>query len=113
MREVLRPVNCTHPGATCEGCRSLMRDQALKHAPGRPVLLLRPAPVKVRSCVGNAVAYTVTDVLVEWDEDSCYHLRWEASWLVRRCSGQQAVNSQEDVPLPSRFGAMGPAPSHR
>ena len=91
MREILRPVNCTHPGATCEGCRSLMRDEALQDAPGKPVVLLRPAPVKVRSCVGNAVAYTVTDVLVEWDEDSCYPLRWEASWLVRRSAGQQAV----------------------
>lgn len=31
-----------------------------------------------------AVAYTVTHVLVEWYDDDRYHVRWEASWLVRR-----------------------------
>jgi len=32
----------------------------------------------------NAVAYTVTAILVEWDKDGEYCIRWEASWLVRR-----------------------------
>ena len=64
-----------------------MREEALRQAPGRPVVLLHPAAVTVRSNLGQAVAYTVTDVLVEWTEDSSYHLRWEASWLVRRRAG--------------------------
>ena len=60
------------------------REQALKEAPGRPVIMLRPAPVKVRSILGHAIAYTVTHVLVEWTTDEQYKVRWEASWLVRR-----------------------------
>ncbi|WP_255768993.1 hypothetical protein [Pseudarthrobacter sulfonivorans] len=60
------------------------REQALLNAPGRPVILLRPAPVRVRSLIGNAVAYTVTHVLVEWDADDVHHVRWEPTWLVRR-----------------------------
>jgi hypothetical protein len=60
------------------------REEALHDAPGRPVIMLRPAPVKVRSIVGNAIAYTVTHVLVEWDAAEAHHLRWEATWLVRR-----------------------------
>ncbi|GGH92299.1 hypothetical protein GCM10007170_10530 [Arthrobacter liuii] len=66
-----------------------MREEALQHAPGRPIVLLGPAPIRVRSIHGNAVAYTVTDVLVEWDGDAGYHLRWVASWLVRRCPSQE------------------------
>ena len=49
-----------------------------------------PAPVKVRSLQANAIAYTVTDVLVEWDGDAGYHLSWEASWLVRRVQQERA-----------------------
>ena len=60
------------------------REHALGQAPGKPVILLRPAPVKVRSIVGNAIAYTVTHVLVEWDTDGEYNVRWEATCLVRR-----------------------------
>jgi len=60
------------------------REIALKDAPGRPVIMLRPAPVKVRSVRGMAVAYTVTHILVEWDSDEQYNVRWEAAWLVRR-----------------------------
>jgi hypothetical protein len=60
------------------------REHALEQAPGKPVILLRPAPVKVRSIVGNAIAYTVTHVLVEWDTGGEYNVRWEATWLVRR-----------------------------
>ena len=60
------------------------RDHALGQAPGRPVILLRPAPVKVRSNIGNALAYTVTHVLGDWDTDGQYNVRWEANWLVRR-----------------------------
>ena len=62
----------------------LARKHALELAPGRPVILLRPAPVKVRSIIGSAIAYTVTHVLVEWDSDGEYNVRWEATWLVRR-----------------------------
>jgi hypothetical protein len=60
------------------------REQALNDAPGRPVIMLRPAPVRVRSIIGNAIAYTVTHVLVEWDTGEDHHVRWEANWLVRR-----------------------------
>lgn len=84
MRELPRPHTCPHSTATCPACRSEMRDEALRQAPGRPIILLRPAPVTVRSMPANALAYTVTDVLIEWDADMDYHLRWEASWLVHR-----------------------------
>ena len=93
MRELLRPQVCTHAPATCPGCRSEMREEALRQAPGRPVVLLRPAPVRVRSLQANAVAYTVTDVLVEWDGGAGYHLRWEASWLVRKCEPETTTAS--------------------
>jgi hypothetical protein len=63
---------------------SAAREEALRGAPGQPVLMLRPAPVKVGSRVGHAIAYTVTHVLVEWDSDDGFSLRWFASWLVRR-----------------------------
>jgi hypothetical protein len=56
----------------------------LEKAPGRPVMMLKPAPVRVRSVIGHALAYTVTHVLVEWYCDGQYNVRWEASWLVRR-----------------------------
>jgi hypothetical protein len=60
------------------------REEALRQAPGRPVLMLRPARVKVGSTVGQAIAYTVTHVLVEWEDDGGPDARWLASWLVRR-----------------------------
>jgi hypothetical protein len=61
-----------------------IRDDALRHAPGRPVVMVRPAPVKVRSSPGYAVAYTVTHVLVESDNDGAPDAKWVASWMVRR-----------------------------
>ncbi|MDJ0456519.1 hypothetical protein AB0284_12815 [Pseudarthrobacter phenanthrenivorans] len=88
MRELPLPHSCTHCESVCPGCRDGMRQEALHQAPGRAVVLLRPAPVKVRSLRAAAVAYTVTDVLVEWDDNGSYHLRWEASWLVHRCPDQ-------------------------
>ena len=91
MQELLRPAACTHSTSTCPGCRTEMREDALRRAPGKPIILLRPAPVRVRSLPAAAVAYTVTDVLVEWEGDGGYHLRWEASWLVRRCAPQQVT----------------------
>ncbi|MDQ0769070.1 hypothetical protein QF031_001819 [Pseudarthrobacter defluvii] len=91
MRELFRQHTCTHSASICPGCRSRMREEALRQAPGRPIVLLRPTPVRVRSLPATAVAYTVTDVLVEWDADGGYQLRWEASWLVRRCAPQQAA----------------------
>lgn len=90
MRE-LPTRTCPHTPSTCPGCRSRMRDEALRDAPGRPIVLLHPAPVRVRSLLAAAVAYTVTDVLVEWNADTGYHLRWEASWLVRKCEPQQTA----------------------
>ncbi|MCU1520041.1 MAG: hypothetical protein JWN19_426 [Arthrobacter sp.] len=69
---------------TVDMSRSTVREQALGQAPGRPVILVRPAPVKVRTITGHAIAYTVTHVLVEWDAAGAYHVRWEASWLVKR-----------------------------
>ncbi len=63
---------------------SRTREQALDEAPGRPVVLLRPAPVRVRSIIGHAVAYTVTHVLVEWESGGELNVKWEANWLVRR-----------------------------
>lgn len=64
--------------------QSTLRQDALQQAPGRPVLMLRPARVKVGSSIGLAMAYTVTHVLVEWDDDGNHDARWVASWLVRR-----------------------------
>jgi len=87
MRELPRLNACANCSTPCTLCRTQFREEALRQAPGRPVVLLHPAAVKVRSIQGRAVAYTVTDVLVEWTEDSFYHLRWEASWLVRRSPG--------------------------
>ena len=65
-------------------CRSAAREYALKQAPGRPVVVRRPLPVTVRSVPGNAIAYTVTHVLVEWDTNGEYNVKWEASWQVKR-----------------------------
>ena len=62
------------------------RDEALRQAPGRPVVMLCPVPVTVRAMPGCALAYTVTHVLVECLCDGCCLLRWEAGWLVRRAS---------------------------
>lgn len=50
-------------------------------------MVLRPVPVRVRSERGNAIAYTVTHVLVEWDTDGEYFVKWEASWQVKRLRG--------------------------
>jgi hypothetical protein len=69
---------------TVDTSRAAVREHALRQAPGRPIILIRPAPVKVRFITGNAHAYTVTHVLVEWDADGEYHVRWEASWRVKR-----------------------------
>ncbi|MET3720376.1 MULTISPECIES: hypothetical protein [unclassified Arthrobacter] len=60
------------------------REVALREAPGRPVVMLSPVPVKVRSIIGNALAYTVTHILVESYDGGEYAVGWEASWLVRR-----------------------------
>jgi hypothetical protein len=63
---------------------SATREHALRQAPGRPVIVLRPVPVTVRSVSANAIAYTVTHVLVEQDSGGEYSVRWEASWQVKR-----------------------------
>ncbi len=101
MQELPRPQACTHSVSTCHACRSLMREDALRQAPGRPIILLKPAPVTVRAHPGTAVAYTVTDVLVEWDGSGGYQLRWEASWLVRKVEAPPDSNGRQDAgPLP-------------
>ncbi|WP_104043098.1 hypothetical protein [Arthrobacter sp. ZGTC412] len=66
------------------GVQAAVREDALQQAPGRPVLMLRPARVKMGSIIGLAIAYTVTHVLVEWDDGGGQDTRWVASWLVRR-----------------------------
>lgn len=40
--------------------------------------MLRPALVKVDSIIGLAIAYTVTRVLVEWDDGGGHDTRWVA-----------------------------------
>ncbi|MDQ0675816.1 hypothetical protein QFZ36_003377 [Pseudarthrobacter siccitolerans] len=79
--EVLDRLSKQLPGCMAQ---SAIRDDALRQAPGRPILMLRPAPVRVGSAIGHAVAYTVTHVLVEWANDGDRESRWLASWLVRR-----------------------------
>ncbi|WP_152642606.1 hypothetical protein [Pseudarthrobacter chlorophenolicus] len=64
--------------------RTALREEALTQAPGRPVMMLRPAPVKVRAAFGSAIAYTVTHILVEMDVNGPYSVRWEPGWLVHR-----------------------------
>jgi hypothetical protein len=60
------------------------REGALRQAPGRPVLLIRPTPMRARFAACHAIAYTLTHVLVEGDVDGDYFVRWEANWLVKR-----------------------------
>lgn len=60
-----------------------LRQGALQQAPGKLILMLHPAPVRVHSSSAQAIAYTVTHVLVEWFDDDGYQLRWVASWMVR------------------------------
>jgi hypothetical protein len=66
------------------GPQSAAREDALRQAPGKPVLMLRPARVKVNSTLAHAIAYTVTHVLIERADDSDYDIRWVATWMVRR-----------------------------
>lgn len=68
------------PGSSHETART----EALRQAPGVPVVMLRPARVKVRATTGYALAYTVTHVLIERADNDGYGLSWEAAWLVRR-----------------------------
>ena len=60
------------------------REVAIRQAPGRPVLLIRPAPVRARFAAGHAIAYTMTHVLVEGVVNGDYFVRWEASWQVKK-----------------------------
>ena len=64
------------------------------------MVLLRPAPVQVRSIQATALAYTVTHVLVEWEGDVAYQPRWEASWLVRRMQMTPEHTEIPKVPFP-------------
>jgi hypothetical protein len=63
---------------------SAEREDALRRAPGRPVILIRPVPVKARFAAGHVIAYTITHVLVETKTDGRYNVRWEISWQVKR-----------------------------
>lgn len=98
MREFACLQHCPACPANGQACQSHLRGEALKRAPGRPILLLRPAPVKVRSLRAIAIAYTVTDVLVEWDGDAGYQLSWEASWLVRKVRRAPAGDPLPEAP---------------
>ena len=48
------------------------------------VTRIEPVPVTVRVIRGHAVAYTATQVLVEWVAYGDYHVRWEDKWQVKR-----------------------------
>jgi hypothetical protein len=81
-----RPVLPEAPPQQLPGvvAQAALLEDALQQAPGRAVMMLRPARVKVGSIIGLAIAYTVTHVLVEWDDGGGQDARWVASWLVRR-----------------------------
>lgn len=57
-------------------------DAALRSREG--VTRIDPVPVSVRVVTGRAVAYTATQVLVEWEAYGDYHVRWEDTWQVKR-----------------------------
>ncbi|TLM86418.1 hypothetical protein FDW83_01280 [Pseudarthrobacter sp. NamE2] len=72
------------PQLLVPGIQKITTDEALRQAPGTPVVMLRPVPVRVRGATGYAIAYTVTHVLVAGPSDGGYQAWWEASWLVRK-----------------------------
>lgn len=63
--------------------RAAVRDHALLRPPGK-VTRIPPTPVRVRVITGNAIAYTPTHVLVEWEAHGEYHVRWEEKWQVKK-----------------------------
>jgi len=62
--------------------RRAARDHTLWSREG--VTRIPPTPVTVRVITGHAVAYTATQVLVEWTAYGEYHIRWEDNWQVKR-----------------------------
>ena len=69
-----------------ESLEEMRRQAALEHAlrSRDGVTRIEPAPVTVRVIRGHAVAYTATQVLVEWEAHGEWHVRWEDKWQVRR-----------------------------
>ncbi len=61
-----------------------LKEAALRQAPGVAISTLRPVPVRVRAAAGSAIAYTVTHVLVESEDDGVYEVTWQPNWLVHR-----------------------------
>lgn len=64
----------------------MRRRGALEHAlrSREGVTRIEPTPVKVRVITGHAIAYTDTQVLIEWVAYGEYHVRWEDKWQVKR-----------------------------
>lgn len=62
--------------------RQAALDHALRSREG--VTRIEPVPVTVRAITGAAVAYTATQVLVEWEKYGDWHCRWEDKWQVKR-----------------------------
>jgi len=62
--------------------RQAARDHALRSREG--VTRIPPTPVAVRVITGHAIAYTATQVLVEWEAYGDWHCRWEDNWQVKR-----------------------------
>jgi hypothetical protein len=69
-----------------ESLESLRRRAAVEHAlrSRECVTRIQPTPVTVRVITGNAIAYTATQVLIEWEAYGDYHVRWEDKWQVKR-----------------------------
>jgi len=69
-----------------ESLESMRRRSALDHAlrSREGVTRIPPTPVTVRVITGHAVAYTATQVLIEWEAYGEYHVRWEDNWQVNR-----------------------------
>jgi len=57
-------------------------DKALRSRDG--VTIIKPVPVAVRVIQGHAIAYTDTQVLVEWEAYGDWYVRWEDKWQVER-----------------------------
>jgi len=69
-----------------ESLESMRRRAAFDHAlrSREGVTRIPPTPVTVRVITGHAVAYTATQVLIEWTAYGEYHIRWEDNWQVKR-----------------------------
>lgn len=62
--------------------RAAVLDAALRAREN--VTRTQPQPVRLSAITGCVVAYTDTQVLVEWVAYGDYHVRWENKWQVQR-----------------------------